>query len=137
MLTLEPCKHIDVEGLQPWCRQHAESAADSADLLVKRSELALQIADKAGPVAAGGVIRSTLVGRPYLWYVAWERFTIYHMIEVQQTVIKLIDKHYPSGLSGLVRPDNDFGIKLAKAFGFKPIGSYGGYTVVERYNGRS
>lgn len=123
----ELLERIDVSELQPWCQ--SDLTQEEANALLQRAHKKFVLQDDEGPLAAAGAVRATLLGPEYLWYIGWKRFTLYHLIMMKPVLLAAIA---PKART-VVRDGNARGLKLARHFGFSPIGRLdGGYTVLER-----
>lgn len=106
-----------VEALAPYSAREFSQAGQWISRIMETSADIRIFYDDERPLLVVGVIKSSLLGTPYLWFLLCENFTPRHFRKARKWIHGTVRKYY--GLQTQIEDEFTVGVKFAEFFGFR------------------
>lgn len=112
--TLSP---LVIAALAPYsAREFSEATMWVEKILATSSDIRV-FYDNDRPLLVVGIIKTSLTGTPYLWFLLCEGFGPRHMRLARQWMRETVRKHF--GLQTQIEDEFTTGVRFAEFFGFR------------------
>lgn len=106
-----------VEALSPYSAQEFSQAGDWIARIMKTSADIRIFYEDDQPLLAVGVIKTSLLGTPYLWFLLCKDFSPRHFRKARKWIHGTVRKYF--GLQTQIEDEFTVGVKFAEFFGFQ------------------
>lgn len=112
--------HEVVEHLAPYSAKEFHSATEWIERIMRTSADIRIFYDDDTPLLVVGVIKSSLIGTPYLWFLLCKDFRPRYLRKARKWMHENIRRHF--GLQTQIEDEFEIGVKFAEFFGFQKTG---------------
>lgn len=109
--------HAVVETLAPYSAREFSEAGEWVTRIINTSEDIRIFYDDERPLLVVGIIKTSLLGTPYLWFLLCNNFNPRYLRQARKWVYKAVRRYF--GLQTQIEDEFATGVKFAEFFGFR------------------
>jgi hypothetical protein len=106
-----------VEALAPYSAREFSQAGDWITKIMSTSDDIRVFYEDEKPLLVVGVIRTSLLGTPYLWFLLCDHFSPRYLRKARKWVHGAVRRYF--GLQTQIEDEFETGVKFAEFFGFR------------------
>lgn len=109
-----------IDALAPYSAKEFSSATEWVQRIMATSDDIRVFYEDDKPLLVVGVIKMSLLGTPYLWFLLCDNFSPRYLRKARKWVHGAVRKYF--GLQTQIEDEFETGVKFAEFFGFRKTG---------------